>query len=119
MHLQPFPTHPTRSGTRTATLGEFSASNAALLRLQSALCQIPRATIPESHAGHLGVLAKTFTSGIDSAGEVAGDVGTTEGDLDATRKLSKPSSAMFGQSVLAGLPDSQREALKHVLCIQV
>jgi hypothetical protein len=64
-------------------------------------------------------LAKTFTSGIDSAGEVAGDVGTTEGDLDATRKLSKPSFAMFGQSVLAGLPDSQREALKHVLCIQV
>lgn len=52
--------------------------------MPSALCRIPGATIPESHAGHLGVLGKTLTSGIDSAGDVAGDVGATEGDLDAT-----------------------------------
>ena len=74
----------TFSGLSIATLGEFSASNAALLRLHSALCRIPGATIPESHAGHLGVLGKTLTAGTESAGDVAGEVGTTEGDLGAT-----------------------------------
>jgi hypothetical protein len=86
----------TCSGLPTATLGEFSASNAALLRLQAALCRIPGATIPESHAGHLGVLGKTLTSGIESAGEVAGDVGTTEGVLDTTADVFGSAVAVVG-----------------------
>ena len=32
--------------------------------LQSALCLIPGATIPESHAGHRGVFGKIRTSGV-------------------------------------------------------
>ena len=92
MHLQT----STRSELLTATLAEFSASNAALLRLQSAFCRIPGATIPESHAGHLGVLGKTLTSGIESAGEVAGDVGATEGDLDTTAGVFGSALAVAG-----------------------
>ena len=42
---------------------------------------MPNSRLP--FQSHLGVW-KTLTSGIESAGEVAGDVGTTEGDLDTT-----------------------------------
>ena len=54
MHLQQSLLTSTCSGLPTATLGEFSASNAALLRLQSALCRISGAVIPESHARCFG-----------------------------------------------------------------
>ena len=64
--------------------------------MQSALCRIPGATIPESHAGHLGVLGKTLTSGTESAGEVAGDVGTAEGDLDTTAVVFGSAFAVAG-----------------------
>ena len=64
--------------------------------MQSALCRIPGATIPESHAGHLGVLGKTLTSGIESAGEVAGDVGAFEGELDTTAGVFGSALAVAG-----------------------
>ena len=56
-----------------------SASNVALLRLHSALCRIPGATIPESHAGHRGVFGKTLTSDLAPSGDGDGDIGDPAG----------------------------------------
>ena len=52
--------------------------------------------MPESHAGHLGVLGKTLTSGVASAGEVAGDVGALEGKLDTTAGVFGSALAVAG-----------------------
>jgi hypothetical protein len=41
-------------------------------------------------------LGKTLTSGIESAGEVAGDVGTTEGVLDTTADVFGSAVAVVG-----------------------
>ena len=70
---------PSSSATGVAK-GVWLASKAALFLLHSALCLIPGATIPESHAGHLGVFGKTRTDGPVASGEGEEDVGEAFGD---------------------------------------
>jgi hypothetical protein len=58
-------------------MGGSLASNAALFLLHSALSLIPGTSIPESHAGHLGVFRKTRTSHLATSGDGDGDFGET------------------------------------------
>ena len=68
-------------GTTTGVaLGVSLASNAARFLLHSALCLIPGTSIPESHAGHLGVFGNTRTSCLTTSGNGDGDFGETFGE---------------------------------------